>query len=118
MAGQTCAPTTGSAGGRKLLIECFDNLPDGTSIRINYSQWASVSAATDHYQDKGMYLSEANGLYFLTGVTDVGELNTAWIYKKEPYSVSVYAPDQTTLDLALTTLVGGRAPDEVRGTAD
>jgi hypothetical protein len=117
MPGQSCTPLTGSAPGRKILMQCFDYLPDGTQIKINYSQWASVSAASDHYVGKGLARSEVNGLYFFTGYAVTGELNTAWIYKKEPYSASVYAFDQTSLNLALTTLVGGRAPDEVRGTA-
>ena len=116
MAGQACATQSGSAPGRKLLVQCFDYLQDGTEIRINYSQWASVSAATEHYEGKGLVQTlAANGIYTLSGYARTGELNNAWIYQKEPYSASVYAPDQAGMTQALSTLVVGVLPDEVRG---
>jgi hypothetical protein len=118
MGGQSCREIGGSAAGRKLLLQCFDYLPDGTEIRINYSQWASVSAASAHYASKGLASSQANGLLFFSGPAEVGDdLNTAFIYQKEPYSASVYAPDQASMGEAFTSLVFGVPPAEVRGHA-
>jgi hypothetical protein len=116
MSTQDCTPIGGAAPGRKLLVQCYAHLSDGTRIKVNYSQWASVSAAIDHYEGKGLTRTEANGLYFFGGYALTGELNSAAVYKKEPYSASVYALDQVSLSEALTTLVA-RGPDEVRGSA-
>ena len=116
LAGQACTTLSGSAPGRKLLLQCTGYLQDGTAIRINYSQWASVSAATEHYQGKGLaQTGVADGRITLSGYANTGELNTAWIYQKEPYSASVYASDQAGMAQALSTLVVGVPPEQVRG---
>lgn len=116
LAGQDCTPLSGAAVGRKILLQCTGYLQDGTAIRINYSQWASVSAATEHYQGKGLaQTGVADGRITLSGYANTGELNTAWIYQKEPYSASVYASDQAGLGQALSRLVVGVAPEDVRG---
>ena len=118
MAGQGCTSLSGSAPGRKLLLQCTGYLQDGTAIKINYSQWASVSAATEHYEGKGLTQTlAANGIYTFSGYANTGELNTAWIYQKEPFSASVYALDQAAMGQALSTLVKGVPPTEVRGSA-
>jgi hypothetical protein len=118
MAGQGCTSLSGSAPGRKLLVQCTGHLQDGTAIKINYSQWASVSAATEHYEGKGLTQTlAANGISTFSGYANTGELNNAWIYQKEPYSASVYALDQAAMSQALSTLVIGVPPTEVRGSA-
>jgi len=107
--------------GRKLLLQCLDYLPDGTEIRINYSQWTSVSAGFDHYETQGLARTQVyadNGdvsLFRWDGVGTDGEYKTAGLYGQEPYSSSVYAPSAAALQQALTTLVAGRPVDQVRG---
>jgi len=122
--GQSCTDLTTPQQrgmGRKLLIQCFDYLPDGTEIRINYSQWASVSAAYDHYDAQGLTGSQVtadNGdvaRYDWTGVGSDGEYKGVMLYGQEPYSSSLYAPTSQARDEALATLVTGRPVDEVRG---
>lgn len=118
MADQGCATESGSAPGRKILMQCTGYLADGTAITINYSQWASVSAAMDHYLGKGLIQTlTANGINTFTGYTSTGVLNNAWIYEKEPYSASVYAPNRAAMTEALALLVVGRLATEVRGGA-
>jgi hypothetical protein len=118
MADQGCETAGGSAPGRKILMQCTAYLSDGTEVTINYSQWASVSAATDHYVGKGLIATlAANGIKTFTGYTSTGVLNNAWIYEKEPYSASVYAPNRAAMTEALATVVVGRLATEVRGGA-
>ena len=105
----------GDAAGRKLLVQCFRYLPDGTEIKINYSQWGAVSNAVDHYAGKGLFETEEGGFYVFTGTTGSGEANLAGVYVKEPFSASVYAPTQAALSQVSTVITPGRAPDQVRG---
>jgi len=117
MTRQSCMDRSGigEAPGRKLLIQCFDTLPDGTQIKLNYSQWGAVNNAVQHYVGKGMAQALGGGYYGFTGLAEDGQVNAAWLYQKEPYSVSVYAPTQSALDEALGTMVQSRPPDSVRG---
>ncbi len=117
MAGQDCRDITGAAHapGRKLLLQCFDYLPDGTQIKINYSQWGSVRNGTEHYTGKGLVSSEVSGVYVFTGVADDGQYNTVGLYVKEPYSISLYAPTQSAMTEVGAMIEPARPADQVRG---
>ena len=117
LSSQNCKDITGSgdAVGRKVLMQCFVSLPDGTPVKINYSQWTYVAAAREHYTGKGMTEADGGSLYTFAGVARDGQPNHAWVYRKEPFSASLYAPDQAALDEAVATLINARPADQVRG---
>ena len=119
MAGQDCRRINDfDAAGRLLLFQCFGTLADGTSIRINYSQWDAVGSAVEHYDGKGLTRSEGAGVIGWSEESDGpdGLRNAAFGFDEEPFTASWYAPTPGQLTEALNSgVVSGRSVDEVRG---
>ncbi len=101
--------------GRSRLVKCFDLLPSGERITINYSQWRSVALGRAHYGSKLPGGGLVNGSYVWRGPVN-GEYNIAGQYANAPFSVSVYGPSEAKVLEALTSVVRARPPAEIRGT--
>ena len=113
--------TTQRAMSRVIALECRDVLADGTSILIDYIQWASVA---DAYSQFDSSLSEradvpdrAGQVVLHRWLGEVGnEYQAAQVYAHHPYSVTVHVASVEKLaPVVAEGLVRLRPATEVRG---
>ncbi len=119
---QTCEDRSASQapkGERLVMIQCFEQLDDGTLVKLNYSQWKSVQLAYDHYEVVGSERTdEKNGAGKVVRhrwlALGQGQFKAAMLYADQPWSVSLYAPTEEARAEGVRTLVTARKPAELR----
>lgn len=124
MVNQRCSDkTTGGERrqGRQLLVECFGELPGGSTVRMNFSEWDSVNVSLAHYDEQGMSrtsIPDKSGQvmrYRWLGVANDGSYKAALMLAGHPLSVSVYVPAPEQRIQALHTVARMRPNSEILG---
>lgn len=79
--------------GRVVLVECAPVLADGTRVRVEYSEWASVGDGLAHYDEKALLRADNEQLYGWQGAFGA-EFTGAYLFREVPLSAAWYAPTQ------------------------
>jgi hypothetical protein len=95
---------------RTQLWECLAQLSTGEPVRVQYSQWPSLSMGFSHFEefldDRQDVLNKYGelALYRWTGYVD-GSYEHATMDAREPWSVAVFVDDPGLVDAAVEELV-------------
>lgn len=103
---------------RPQIWACSARLGDGTEITLNYSQWNDLDEGLSYY--RGQSYDETpwpGGRVRWLIISAAGEYKAAVMYRDEPWSVTIYAPNGDARDRALAKLVKMRPGDELRGSS-
>jgi hypothetical protein len=111
--GQQCRPPRQSGAGVVVRVLCSTTLPDGTTVRVGYYQFDSVSAGDAYYDVQGLNRHDDNGFHVWSARLG-NRTKKAVLYAEAPYGRTLMFRTDSG-DSSQLQHLQPRSPDRVRG---